>query len=141
MRRELEYSSDDYDEEMEMEPRPQSQGVTHSAMRIGSPSSRRTNGRTISFEEILVRAPTRREETMAEGTNGRSQRRENMQVNLLPLLAAHLGRNEVGFPPQPSHTSGVGGNPPLFSMGETFLPIVRILNSTLRLILRTFTLR
>ena len=117
MRRELEYSSDDYDEEMEMEPRPQSQGVTHSAMRIGSPSSRRTNGRSVSFKGIPERVPTRREGTMAEGSNGRSQQRKSTQVNLPPLLAAHLGRNEAEVPPQPSHASGVGGNPPLFSMG------------------------
>jgi hypothetical protein len=37
MRRELEYSSDEYDEEIEMEPRPSAQGATPSALRIGSP--------------------------------------------------------------------------------------------------------
>lgn len=141
MRRELEYSSNDYDEKMEMEPRPQSQGFTHSAMRIGSFSSRRTNGRTVSFEGIPERAPTRREGTMAEDSNGRSQERENTQVNLPPLLAAHLGRNEAGVLLQPSHTSGVEGDPLLFSMGETFLPMVRIPNSTLKLTLQTFTRR
>ena len=61
MRRELEYSSDDYDEEIEMEPRPQSQGVTHSALRIGSPSSRRTSRRSVGFKGVPERAPTRRE--------------------------------------------------------------------------------
>ena len=78
---------------------------------------------------------------MTEGSNGRSQRRENTQVNIPPLLAAHLGRNEVGVPLQPSHTSGVEGDPPLFNMGETFLPMVRIPNSTLKLTLQTFTRR
>ena len=34
MRRELEYSSDDYDEETEMEIRPQVQGITPSTLRI-----------------------------------------------------------------------------------------------------------
>ena len=59
---------------------------------------------------------------MAEGSNGRSQRRENMEVNLPPLLAAHPGRTEAGVPLQPSHASGVEGNPHPFNMGGNLPP-------------------
>jgi hypothetical protein len=111
-----------YDEEIEMEPRPQAQGVTYSALRIGSPSGRRMGRRSIGFEGVPERTPTRREGVIAKGSNGRSQRRENIEVNLPPLLAAHLGRTEAGVPLQPSHASGVEGNPPPFNVGGNLPP-------------------
>jgi hypothetical protein len=111
MRRELEYSSDEYDEEIEMEPRPSAPRTTHPVLRIGSPVGRRIGGRNVGFEGVPERTPTKREGTVAAGSNGRSRQRENTEVNLPPLLAAHLGRTEVGIPLQPSHASGVGGNP------------------------------
>ena len=61
MRRNLEYSSDEYDEEIEMEPRPSTPWATPSTLRIGYPVGRRTGGRSVSFEEIHEKAPTRRE--------------------------------------------------------------------------------
>ena len=69
MRRELEYSSDDYDGEIEMEPRPLVQGVMQSALMIGSSSGRRMGRRSVGFERVPERAPTRKEGTMKEGSN------------------------------------------------------------------------
>lgn len=98
MRRELEYSSDEYDEEMEIESRPSAPGVTHPILRIGSPTGRRTRRRSVGFEGVPERPPTRREGTVTEGSKGRSQRMEASEVNLPLLLAAHLGRIETGVP-------------------------------------------
>ena len=100
-----------------MKPRPSAPVATPSALRIGSPIGRRTGGRSVSFEGVPERAPTRREGVAGEGSNGRSQRRDNSEVNLPPLLAAHLGRTETGMPLQPSHASGVEGHQPQFNMG------------------------
>ncbi|PWA78384.1 reverse transcriptase domain-containing protein [Artemisia annua] len=122
MIRELEYSSDKSAEEMEMEPRPSAPGVTHPILRIRSSTGRRTGGRSVGFEGVPERPLTRREGTVTEGSNGRSQQREASEVNLPPLLAAHLGRTEAGVPLQPSHASGVGGHPSSFNMGRSLPP-------------------
>lgn len=123
MRRELEYSSDEYDEEIEMEPRPSTHRAHHPILRIGSPASRRVEGRSVGFEGVPERTPTRKEGTVAEGSNGRSRQRENAEVNLPPLLAAHLGRTEGGIPLQPSHASGVEGNLGPVNTGGSLPPI------------------
>ena len=111
MRRELVYSSDEYDEEIEMEPRPSVPETHRPILRIGSPTTRRAGGRSVGFEGVPERTPTRREGIVTEGSNGRSRQREISEVNLPPLLAAHLRRTEGGVPSQPSYASGVGGNP------------------------------
>lgn len=122
MRRELEYSSDEYDEENKMEPRPSAPRAYHPILCIGSPVSRRAARKNVGFEGVPERTPTRKEGIVAEGSNERSQQRENTEVNLPPFLAAHLGKTEGGVPLQPSHASGVGGNPGLVNMGENFPP-------------------
>ena len=73
MRKELEYSSDEYDEEIEMEPRPSITRAQHPILRIGSPTGRRVGGRNVGFEGVPERTPTRREGTITEGSQGRSQ--------------------------------------------------------------------
>lgn len=123
MRRELEYSSDEYDEEIEMEPRPSTSRANHPVLRTGSPASRKTNGRNVGFDGVPERTPTRRDGTIVEGSNGRSQQRGNTEASLPPLLAAHLGRTEAGIPLQPSHASGVGGNPCSYNTGGSLPPI------------------
>ncbi|GJV31621.1 hypothetical protein Tco_1392021, partial [Tanacetum coccineum] len=86
LQRELEYSSEDYDKEIKAEPRPRSIEQAHPTLRIGSSVIPRTNRRTIWFKGISERAPN---------------------VNLPPLLAAHLGRKEAGAPLQPSMAFGL----------------------------------
>ncbi|GJS04116.1 hypothetical protein Tco_0320624 [Tanacetum coccineum] len=71
----MEYSSEDYHEEIEAEPRPPSNGQARPALRIGITSERR-----------------------GEVSNGRTGNGGNVEVNLPPLLAAHLGRTEAGAP-------------------------------------------
>ncbi|GJW46428.1 reverse transcriptase domain-containing protein [Tanacetum coccineum] len=83
LRTKLEYFSKDYDEEREMEPRPEPTRAATHPLRITSPRIRR------------------------RGT----QRKEGQSVNLPPLLAAHLGRGENRQPLQSSLTSVYGGHP------------------------------
>ncbi|GKB77088.1 hypothetical protein Tco_0943983 [Tanacetum coccineum] len=85
LRTELEYFSEDYDEEREMEPRPEPTRAATPPLRVASP---RIWGRP------LEEAPRR---------NG------GQSVNLPPLLAAHLGRGENGQPLKSSLTSAYGG--------------------------------
>jgi hypothetical protein len=106
-----------------MELRPSIPKAHHPILRIGSPAGRRAGGRNVGFEGVPERTPTRRERTVADGSNRRSQQRENTEVNLPPILAAHLGRTEGGVPLQPSHASGVGGNPGSVNTGGSFLPV------------------
>ncbi|GJT59879.1 hypothetical protein Tco_1003412 [Tanacetum coccineum] len=80
--------SEDYDEEREMEPRPEPTRAATLPLRVTSP-----------------RGGTPLEET-PRGNGGQS-------VNLPPLLAAHLGRSENGQPLQSSLTSAYGGNLPM----------------------------
>ncbi|GJU10416.1 hypothetical protein Tco_1132812 [Tanacetum coccineum] len=88
LRTKLEYFSEDYDEEREMEPRPEPTIAATLPLRVTSP-----------------RGGTPLEET-PRGNGGQS-------VNLPPLLAAHLGRSENGQPLQSSLTSAYGGNLPM----------------------------
>ncbi|GJU70452.1 hypothetical protein Tco_1256711 [Tanacetum coccineum] len=85
LRTELEYFSEDYDEEREMEPRPEPTRAATPPLRVASP---RIRGRP--------------SEEAPRGNGGQS-------VNLPPLLAAHLGRGENGQPLQSSLTSAYGG--------------------------------
>ncbi|GKC14516.1 hypothetical protein Tco_1011298 [Tanacetum coccineum] len=91
LRTELEYFNEDYDEEREMEPRPEPTRAATPPLRSRGESrdERNTEGGT-----PLEEAP--------RGNGGQS-------VNLPPLLAAHLGRSENGKPLQSSLTSAYGG--------------------------------
>ncbi|GJZ13955.1 hypothetical protein Tco_0549185 [Tanacetum coccineum] len=86
------------------------------ALRIGSPVIRRANGRTVQFEGISDRAPNgtvrTAEEKRGEVSNGRSGNGGNVEVNLPPLLAAHLGRTKAEVLLQPSMASGYVVNMP-----------------------------
>ncbi|GJS25413.1 hypothetical protein Tco_0454045 [Tanacetum coccineum] len=55
--RELEYSSEEYDEEIEAKPRPPTDRQARLALWIGSPVTRRTSERIVGFEGISERAP------------------------------------------------------------------------------------
>nr|GEX59841.1 reverse transcriptase domain-containing protein [Tanacetum cinerariifolium] len=73
---ELEYFSEEYDEEMEMEPRP---------------------------AQVRETTPVLRTEVERNSEGGRPSKRRaddnrHQGVNLPPLLAAHLGRSENGQP-------------------------------------------
>ncbi|GKA82052.1 hypothetical protein Tco_0788800 [Tanacetum coccineum] len=74
LRTKLEYFSEDYHEERETEPRPEPNREATPTLR---PSKRGRN---------------------AEGVRPTEIEAENRRVNLPPLLAAHLGRNERGQP-------------------------------------------
>ncbi|GJT40028.1 hypothetical protein Tco_0939893 [Tanacetum coccineum] len=89
----LEYFNEDYDGEREMKPRPEPN-------REATPTLRLREGR--------------REGRNTEGSRpSETKTRENGNkgVNLPPLLAVHLGRNESGQPLQSSLTSVHGGHP------------------------------
>ncbi|GKC13080.1 hypothetical protein Tco_1009862 [Tanacetum coccineum] len=85
LRTELEYFSEDYDEEREMEPRPEPTRAATPPLRIASP--------------WILGRPSKE---APRGNGGQS-------VNLHPLLAAHLGRGENGQPLQSSLTSAYRG--------------------------------
>lgn len=138
MRRELEYSSDEYDEEIEMEPRPSIPRAHHPILRIRSHAGRRAGGRNVGFEGVPERAPTRKEGTVAEGSNGRSQQRENTEVNLPPLLAAHLGRTEGGVPLQPPTHLVWEVTQVHSTQEEVSLPLAYIPSFQFKVILQTF---
>ncbi|GJW31262.1 reverse transcriptase domain-containing protein [Tanacetum coccineum] len=104
------YYSEEYEEEREMEPRPTQVGETNPALRTRSPRARRQRGRVVEFEDAPDRDGSRVEK---ESKGGRpSERRvednENRRVNLRPLLATHLGRNENGQPLHFTLTSAYG---------------------------------
>nr|GEV18033.1 hypothetical protein [Tanacetum cinerariifolium] len=96
VRTELEYFSEDYDEEQKMEPRP---GPTRET--------------TPPFDQGLL-WPSEIE-TRENG---------NRRMNLPPLLAAHLGKNESGQPLQYSLTSVCRGHKPRTNTGGN-LPLMQ----------------
>ncbi|GKE40091.1 hypothetical protein Tco_1463496 [Tanacetum coccineum] len=104
LRIELEYFSEDYDEELEMEPRPE-------RAREVTPPLRRQCERVIGFEET----PNRERDRIRGNTKGNGpseagvEENGRREMNLPPLLVAHLGRSEDGQPPRPSLTSVYGG--------------------------------
>ncbi|GJU17059.1 reverse transcriptase domain-containing protein [Tanacetum coccineum] len=103
LRTELEYFSEDYNEEREMEPRPE-------PVRVASPPLRAAG-------ESRVERNNEGGRPLEEASRGNG----SQNVNLPPLLAAHIGRSENGQPFQSSLTSvykgqalpnKVGGNLP-----------------------------
>ncbi|GKA75998.1 hypothetical protein Tco_0782376 [Tanacetum coccineum] len=97
LRTELEYFSEDYDEEREMEPRPEPNREATSTLRPRSLVVCRQRERVVGFEETLDMEGSRRGRN-AEGVRPSEIEAENRRVNLPLLLAAHLGRNESGQP-------------------------------------------
>ncbi|GJS10916.1 hypothetical protein Tco_0367712 [Tanacetum coccineum] len=124
LRTELEYFSEDYDEEREMEPRPEPNKEAIPTLRLRSPVVRRQRERVVGFEEAPNREGSRRGRN-AEGIRPskiEAREDENRGVNLPPLLAAHLGRNKSGQPLRSSLTSVHGGHQPSTNMGGNLSP-------------------
>ncbi|GKA67735.1 reverse transcriptase domain-containing protein [Tanacetum coccineum] len=115
LRTELEYFSEDYDEEREMEPRPEPARAVTSPLRAASPSVRRRRERVVWFEETQNRGESRVERNNEGGRPSEEASRGNgsQNVNLPPLLAAHVRRSDNGQPLQSSLTSVYGEDYPL----------------------------
>ncbi|GJV82126.1 hypothetical protein Tco_1517996, partial [Tanacetum coccineum] len=111
LRTELEYFSEDYDEELEMEPRHERTREVTPPLRTRSPRVRRQRERVVGFEE----APNRERSRIGRNIEGNgpseagAEENGRREMNLPPLLAAHLGRNKDGQPPRSSLTSVHGG--------------------------------
>nr|GEV40735.1 DNA-directed DNA polymerase [Tanacetum cinerariifolium] len=95
LRTELEYFSEDYNEEREMEPRPEPTRATTPPLRVASPRIRRRGERTVG----LKGAQSRGESTVERNTEGGKP------------LPTHLGRGENGQPLQSSLTFSYGDIP------------------------------
>ncbi|GJY50342.1 hypothetical protein Tco_0441189 [Tanacetum coccineum] len=114
LRTKLEYFSEDYDEDGEMEPRPEPNREATPTLWPRSPVVRMQRERVVGFEE----APNREGSRGGRNAKGirlseiEAREDENRGVNLPPLLAAHLGRNESGQPLRSSLTSVHGGHQP-----------------------------
>ncbi|GJT81492.1 hypothetical protein Tco_1055834 [Tanacetum coccineum] len=100
----VEANYEDYDEEREMEPRPEPNREATPTPRTKSPVVRRQRERVVRFEEAPNREGSRRGRN-AKGIRPSKIEAENREVNIPPLLAAHLGRNESGQHLQSSLTS------------------------------------
>ncbi|GJZ94652.1 hypothetical protein Tco_0666855 [Tanacetum coccineum] len=116
LRTELEYFSEDYDEEREMEPRPEPNREDTLTLRPRSPVVRRQRERIVGFEEAPNMEGSRRGRN-AEGISPSEIEAENKGVNLPLLLAAHLGSNKSGQPLRSSLTSVQEGHQPSTNMG------------------------
>ncbi|GJU98935.1 hypothetical protein Tco_1328206 [Tanacetum coccineum] len=123
LRTELEYVSEDYDEEKEMKQRPEPVRAVNPPLRAASLRVRRRRERGVGFEETQNRGESRVKRNNKGGRPSEEASRGNgsQNVNLPPLLAAHIGRSENGQPLQSSLTSAykgqalpnnVGGNLP-----------------------------
>ncbi|GKE37096.1 hypothetical protein Tco_1460501 [Tanacetum coccineum] len=100
LRTELEYFSEDYDEEREMELRLEPHREATLTLRPGSPVVHRHGERVIGSEDAPNREESRRGRN-AEGIRPseiEAREGENNGVNIPLLLAAHLVRNESGQP-------------------------------------------
>ncbi|GJU81409.1 hypothetical protein Tco_1283774 [Tanacetum coccineum] len=96
LRTELEYFSEDYDEEREMGPRPEPHREATPTLRLRSPGVRRQRERVVGFEDAPNREGNRRGRNVEGFRPSEIEAREgeNRGANLPPLLVAHLGRNE-----------------------------------------------
>ncbi|GJV28027.1 reverse transcriptase domain-containing protein [Tanacetum coccineum] len=119
LRTKLEYFNKDYDEEQEMEPRPEPTRAATSPLRVESPRVRRRGERIVRFEGAQSRGESRVERNTKGGRPLKETPRGNrgQSVNLPPLLAAHLGRSENEQPLKSSLTSAYGGHAPPNNIG------------------------
>ncbi|GJS79984.1 hypothetical protein Tco_0729865 [Tanacetum coccineum] len=108
----LEYFSEDYDEEREMEPRPKRTREVTPPLHMRSPRVRRERERVVWFEEAPNREGSRTERNTEGNRPSEAGAEENgrREMNLPPLLTSHLGRNKNGQPLQSSLTSVHGGH-------------------------------
>ncbi|GKC48285.1 hypothetical protein Tco_1066007 [Tanacetum coccineum] len=95
LRTELGYFSEEYDEEREMEPRPEQNRETTPPLRMRSPRVRRQRERVVGLEEAPNREGGRIKRNVKGGGPSELKARENESQgkSLPPLLAAHLGRS------------------------------------------------
>ncbi|GJZ77069.1 hypothetical protein Tco_0641741 [Tanacetum coccineum] len=111
LRTEVEYFSEDYDEEREMEPILEPTRAATPPLRVASPRVCKRKERIVGFEGAQSRGESRVERNTEEGRPIEESPQGNggQSVNLPPILAAHLGRSENGQPLQSSLTSAYGG--------------------------------
>ncbi|GKB34092.1 reverse transcriptase domain-containing protein [Tanacetum coccineum] len=102
-----------------MEPRPEPNREATPPLRLRSHMVCRQRERIVGFEEALNREGSRGGRNTEGSRPSEIETRENgnMGVNIPPLLAAHLGRNESGQPLQSSLTSVHGGYQPSTNIG------------------------
>nr|GEX83170.1 putative ribonuclease H-like domain-containing protein [Tanacetum cinerariifolium] len=103
--------SKDYDEEKEMEPRSGPARAVTPPLQAASPRVRRRRERVVRFEETQNRGESRVERNSKGKRPSEEAPRGNgsQNVNLPPLLAAHIERSENGQHLQSSLTSVYGG--------------------------------
>ncbi|GKB83245.1 hypothetical protein Tco_0950140 [Tanacetum coccineum] len=109
----------DYDEEREMEPRPEPNREATPPLWLRSHVVRRHRERIVGFKEAPNRVGSRGGRNAKGSRPSKIETRENGNrgVDLPPLLAAHLGRNESGQPLQSSLTPVHGGHQPSTNIG------------------------
>ncbi|GKB69490.1 hypothetical protein Tco_0930902 [Tanacetum coccineum] len=99
----MEANYEDYDEEREMEPRPEPNKEATPTLRLRSIVVHSQRERVVGFEEASNREGNRRG-INAEGVRPseiETREDENRGVNLPPLLAVHLGRTKAVNPYDP----------------------------------------
>ncbi|GKD74696.1 hypothetical protein Tco_1332978, partial [Tanacetum coccineum] len=123
LRTELGYRSKDYDEQREMESRPERTREVTLPLRTRSPRVRRQHERVVGFEEVSNREGSRTGRNTEGNRPSEAEAEENgrREMNLPPLLAAHLGRNENGQPLQSLLTSVHEGRQSSINIGENLL--------------------
>ncbi|GJX79192.1 hypothetical protein Tco_0327341 [Tanacetum coccineum] len=124
LRTELDYYSEEYDEEKEIEPRlVRVREATH-VLRTGSPRVRRHGGRVMEFEEASNRygSSVKRESDNRMPSERRVKEGGSLGGNFPPLLVAYLRRSENGQPLKSTLTSEYGGNQPSTNLGGNLPP-------------------
>ncbi|GKC60748.1 hypothetical protein Tco_1088346, partial [Tanacetum coccineum] len=98
LRTELEYFSEKYDEEREMEPRPTRTKETTLVLCAGSPRVRIQRERVVEFKDAPKKDRSRVEMNFKGGrpSEQRVKASRNQGMNLHLLLTTHLGGNENG---------------------------------------------
>ncbi|GKE19178.1 hypothetical protein Tco_1426755, partial [Tanacetum coccineum] len=119
--------SEDYDEEREIELRPEPNREATSTLRSRSSMVLRERERVVRFEETSNMERSRRGRN-AKGVRPTEIEAKNRRVNLPLLLAAHLGRNESCQPLRFSLTSIQGGHQPLTNMQGSLPPNYTLLS-------------
>ncbi|GKD98476.1 hypothetical protein Tco_1382373 [Tanacetum coccineum] len=111
LRTELEYFREDYDEEREMELRPEPARAVTPPLRAVSPKVHKRRERVVGFEETQNKGESKVERNNKGGRPSKEASRGNggQNVNLPPLLVVHKGRSENGKPLQSSLTFAYGG--------------------------------
>ncbi|GJR83721.1 hypothetical protein Tco_0154506 [Tanacetum coccineum] len=121
---ELEYFSEEYDEGREMEHKHVCNRETTPVLRIRSLRARRQRERMVDFEDIPNQDGGRVERNSERGRPSRlgADYNGSQEMNLPPLLAAHLGRSKNVQPLQSSLTSVHGGPQSSINRGGNLPP-------------------